>query len=127
MFTIRLAALGCLSFLAGACTPTWDPSWKTAALARDPLIYGPFLIGAERPSVGVGCVRPGAVRSQDARSVWVPCKTEVLLPAPTAPVVTVEPLPPSGTYTLPGRIPPAADAPSHAYRPQGRPRSAWDG
>jgi len=126
MLTIRLAALGCLSFLAGACTPTYDPSWKTAALSRDPLVYGPYLIGAERPSVGLGCVRPGAVRSQDARSVWRPCKSEVLLPAPSTPVVAVEPLPPSGSYVIPGRIE-AEAGPGRPYRAPARARSAWDG
>lgn len=126
MFTNRLIALGCLSFLVGACTPAWDPSWKTSALSRDPLVHGPYLIGAERPTVGVGCVRKGAVRSQDARAIWVPCRHEVLLPPPTTPVATVEPLPPAGSYVIPGPAP--AEAPRLApYRSPAAPRSAWDG
>ena len=128
MQMIRLAALGCLSFAVGACTAMHDPNWKTYALAKDPLVHGPFLIGAERPSVGIACVRPGAVRSQDARGDWRPCPTEKLLPAPEQPVVTVEPLPPAGSYVIPDqpRYAPRSAA-SPVPRGGGRPRSAWDG
>ena len=127
MSLIRIAALGCLSFLAGACTSTTDPSWRSSALHQDPLVHGPFLIGAPRPSVGTGCVRPGAVRSQDARSTWRPCATAVLLPVPESPVVVVEPLPPPGSYVVgPEAAAPVGPPPP---RPLGRPRarSAWDG
>lgn len=55
-----------LAALAGGC-------------ARDTLQHGPFLIGAARPDIRDGvCCPSQEIRSQDARSLWVPCQKVVL-------------------------------------------------
>ena len=73
---------------------------------RDPLVHGPFLIGAERPhSGGSGC-RPGDVRAQDVNSGWIEdcARTSTPLPgaAPMTPLPSAPP-PPVATATIPAR------------------------
>ena len=79
MQSIRVAALAGILLAASGCVPK-DPNWRPVIFQSDTLVYGPFLIGAERPSAtGQGvCCRPGAMRSQDAKSFWTPCQPEVL-------------------------------------------------
>jgi len=123
---IRIAALAGLTLLVGACTTTQDPNWRPSALHSDPLVHGPFLIGADRPSVGHDCVRPGAVRSQDAKSHWNPCPTQNLVD-PLDDGAVIEPLPPLAS-TSPQDEELAMEAPRpRGPRPQGRQRSAWEG
>lgn len=76
MISIRSAALvGVLLTVAGGCVPR-DPNWRPVVFQSDPLVHGPFLIGAERPSDTSGgvCCRPGAMRSQDVKGFWTPCE-----------------------------------------------------
>lgn len=53
------------------------PSLLAGCGGRDPLVHGPFLIGAERPAIRDGvCCPKGEIRSQDAKGDWVACETE---------------------------------------------------
>lgn len=62
---------------------------------RDPLVHGPFMIGAERPQPGGPGCRPGDVRSQDVGSGWIEncakAATPIPMTQPSAPATALAP------------------------------------
>ncbi len=94
---------------------------------RDPLVYGPFLVGAERPAIRDGvCCPKGDIRSQDAHGYWVPCEQEKTYCHASMETAAVD-----AGYVEDLKAPPyqrAAPTARHstASRPDGSdPRSAW--
>lgn len=79
MSSIRVAVIAGVLLAAAGCVPR-DPNWRPVIFQSDPLVHGPFLIGAERPSDTSGgyCCRPGAMRSQDVKKFWTPCEPVTL-------------------------------------------------
>lgn len=62
-----------------------------AGCGRDPLVNGPFLIGAKRPDVRDGtCVPSESMRSQDAHGDWVSCPVERTYGRPVTQTPVVE-------------------------------------